>query len=229
MQPPFESHPMIRQFNELKKYFRHYETKVSRDRIRKFRSYAREIEAETGTPVAFDFLGSVNFGQAMDGSDVDMVIYIAGADHEDECTLEECPIVQEIRSHLLRLVSAHTDDEPYTIEVLDCINLNLLARELETGDHNSHMLMRFAVYRSLCRLVNPLLIRPYQKKLKANQELIERMSVDIQLVLDNLVHSSRHNLSFKKYRERIQDAGVRIPDPILRAIRGHLENRDKPE
>ena len=214
---------MIRQFNELKQYFRHYETRVSKNRIQEFRRFAKDLE-EKGIFAAFDFMGSINFGQAMPTSDVDMVIYVCCADDiENECIFENCHIKHHIEELLKNRMKEKNSSIPFEIQVLDCINLHELNNELIKNDLESTLLFRFAFYRSVCRLVNAKLIRPYQLRLEENQQLIERMQPDIHIILENLVHSSKHNLSFKKYQERIKESGVHIPSPILYRIREHLD------
>lgn len=75
----FKDHPIIKEFNGLKKFFRSKETDISRKRIEDFKRFVEMIRS-TGDDIAFDILGSVNFGQALQDSDTDVVIYL-NCDH----------------------------------------------------------------------------------------------------------------------------------------------------
>ena len=73
----FINHPLIKEFNGLKLFFRKHETNVSKERIQDFRNFAEMINS-SGDQVAFDLLGSVNFGQAEKYSDADVIMYLDG-------------------------------------------------------------------------------------------------------------------------------------------------------
>ena len=226
MQPPFQKHPLIKEFNELKRYFRNHETSATRERVKDFRGFAWEISKAVG-PVAFDFLGSLNFGQATHISDVDMIVYLRCDDgYGGECLSPHCPVMNRVHSLLLKCMMEKYTRLPCEIDMVDCINLNLLERELNGDVRDTQVLLRFAFYRSVGRSVNAGLIRPFQKRLEENQDLLEEMYPDIQFIIESLVHSSRHNWSFKKYQQRIESEGVEIPPPIMQRIRAHLERRN---
>lgn len=226
MRAPFASHPLIRQFNQLKKYFRNYETSVSRDRVREFHQLAISLKNQ-GLEVAFDFLGSVNFGQATRISDVDLVIYLhCREDESSHCDLRTCDHIRRVEQIMLRELLEKYTFKPYDIDIVDCINLAQLKSEIERADRDSPVLLRFAFYRSVCRLVNAPLIRPYQSLLEKNNQLVADMFPDIKIILENLVQSSKHNWSFKKYESRMLEVGIHIPAPILQKIQEHLEQRE---
>ncbi|HMU84493.1 MAG TPA: hypothetical protein PKE49_05885 [Leptospiraceae bacterium] len=223
MIPPFQDHPLVEEFNELKKYFRQHETEASRRRIKQFRSFARVI-AEAGLPVGFDVMGSVNFGLATENSDVDLVLYVVCEDgYEGECPSPHCRTQQYVENLLIHTWIRGISDSPYPVQVVDCINLNLLKRDLEKGDPESSCLLRFAFYRSVCRGVNARLLRPYHKALLENQELVEKMKPYLWTLFDELVKSSKHNYSLMKYQDRLSQLGIGIPQSILGRIRGHLD------
>ena len=226
MIPPFANHPLVQQFNEIKKYFRQHETDDSRSRMREFRHYARVIDL-AGVEVAFDFVGSINFGQATAGSDVDIVMYLRCENSHDECTLRECRPFLEVENLLLRTLVQAYARTPYEVQIIDCINLNLLEKELERGDPASSVLIRFAFYRSVCRLVNARLMRPYQRRLHRDKQLIEGMKPHVFAIFDSLSRNQQHNLSMRKYQERLKEGGVRLPASIQARILAHFELRDE--
>lgn len=221
MIPPFSRHPLVRQYNDLKRYFRRYETWATRSRIRDFRMFARIID-QAGIPVAFDFLGSVNFGVATQASDVDLVVYIYCDDSDDECSPETCYNRRYVEHLLLRTLIREYSAIPYEVQTVDCVNLRHLDLELEKADPNSEVLLKFAFYRSICRCVNARLLQPYQKRLMENHKLVEELQPALWTIFDGLSRSSSHSWSLRKYRERVEDIGVRLPEPIIQRIQEHL-------
>jgi tRNA nucleotidyltransferase (CCA-adding enzyme) len=123
MLPVFSDHPLIEQFNELKRYFRRHETSETRARVEEFREYARIISL-AGMDMAFDFMGSMNFGQALPRSDVDVVMYLDCQEHADsDCGLETCEHFGRAQTKMLRTLIETYSDHPYEVQVIDCINL----------------------------------------------------------------------------------------------------------
>ncbi|MBL8019338.1 MAG: hypothetical protein JNM27_06715 [Leptospirales bacterium] len=227
MIPPFADHPLVSEFNDLKKYFRQHETVASRNRIHQFRTFARVI-AEAGLPVGFDVMGSVNFGVATETSDVDLVLYIICEDgYDGECPSPKCRTQQHVENLLIHTWIRGMSESPYPVQVVDCINLNLLERDLKRGDPESPVLLRFAFYRSVCRGVNARLLRPYHSALLDNPDLVERMKPYLWSLFDELVKSSKHNYSIQKYQERLTQLGVRIPPSMMSTIRVHLDQSRK--
>lgn len=223
MIPPFADHPLIREFNEIKKYFRRHETSESRSRLRQFRNYARDIKA-SGGDVAFDFVGSQNFGQATRTSDADVVIYLRCADPcEDSCP-NSCVGHAAIHRRLIQALRSDKQAGAYDVQVIDTINLTELDQALTRGEVDSHVLLRFAFYRSICRAVNIALLRPYQTRLMENRALIESMQPQLRELFDGLCSSSKHHLSFNKYQERLAQMGIQIPGIMRAIIRRHQED-----
>ncbi|MCB1165925.1 MAG: hypothetical protein KDK37_09870 [Leptospiraceae bacterium] len=220
---PFSFHPVIEDYNIIKRYFREYETAHSKSRMRDFRRFARLI-ADAGYVVAFDFVGSVNFGQADTNSDVDFVLYLACENnYKGECDKTHCQTRYQIENLLMRTLIHEYSTLPYEIQVVDCLNLHLLDQELDRGDPMSPALFRFAFYRSICRCVNARVLKPYQERLMQNPQLVEGLTSELNAVFDGLNRWSPHSLSFSKYRSRLTDLGVRIPDSMLQKIRSHLD------
>lgn len=220
---PFENNPLIREFNEIKDYFRTYETDDSVNRVRDFRNFARTLE-DAGYKVAFDFVGSVNFGLVQEASDVDFVMYIeCENNYHGECESAQCHTKKQIESLLIISLMKGELRIPYQIQVVDCINLFHLEEELKRGDPESPVLFRFAFYRSICRNVNARLLRPYQIQLMRNAPLVEKMQHQLDLIFGSFNRSSTHHLSFEKYRSRIQESGADIPSSMLDKIRMHLQ------
>lgn len=223
MIPPFNDHPLIQEYNRIKKYFRRHETSASRRRIHRFRRYARSIGVLEHR-LAFDITGSLNFGMSTERSDVDLVLYLECVDHDsEECSSDSCANFRDMEQAIRRELLEGDVQEPYEIQVIDCINLTLLNRALEGRTTDTSVLLRFAFYRSVCRAVNARILRPYQTRLHRDAALVAELKPDLFAIFDNLARSSRHHLSLNKYRERLADSGVPVSPDIQLRIREHLQ------
>jgi hypothetical protein len=218
----FQTHPIISEFNGLKKFFRAHETEASRRRILDFKHFV-EMVRSTGDEVAFDMMGSVNFGQAVENSDTDVVIYLH-CDHAKigDCDPENCSRLRIYKHLLVNSIVYEYVENPYQIQVVDCINLNQLDYDLKIRNFDSMALLKFGFYRSICRGVNRKLLHSFEKRLENDEELclvIENFIADCFL---GLIHSNSHSYSFKKYMERVQFSGFKIPDSMLDKINSYL-------
>jgi hypothetical protein len=222
MIPPFADHPAVREYNSLKKYFRQHETRESRSRIHEFRGYVRLISA-AGLTVAFDFVGSLNFGQAVLSSDVDCVIYFRCPDHGAENCGPDCRMRAGIGDFLTGTLAPRLSHHPYNIEIIDFLNLDQLDREIKRGAADSETLLTFAFYRSIGRSVNARLLREYQARLLANRNLVDSLQPQLWSIFDELGRSSHHNMSFKKYQERVTESGGEISPGVRDSIRRLLD------
>jgi hypothetical protein len=100
-----------------------------------------------------------------------------------------------------------------------------LKSEIERGEPDSPILLRFAFYRSVCRLVNARLVRPYQLQLQKDTRLTDAMRPHLFTIFDGLCKSSPHTYSLEKYQQRLRDIDVTIPASITERIRRHLEGK----
>ena len=223
MIPPFNDHPLIQEYNGIKKYFRQYETPASRRRIRRFRGYSSLVGLRE-LRVAFDITGSLNFGMSTDRSDVDLVLYLECGEHGlEECSSANCERFRRIERLIREETRPGEAQEQYDIQIIDTINLTLLDRALRGPALDSTILIRFAFYRSVCRAVNARLLRPYQERLLEDVDLVAELRPELFSIFDSLAQSSRHQLSLYKYRERLADSGVSVSTEIQERIRGHLQ------
>ena len=188
----FQNHPIIKEFNGLKKFFRGHETIVSRNRINDFKRFVTLIES-SGDSIAFDLMGSVNFGQATEHSDTDVVMYL----NCDPGRIGDC------------------DHE-------NCINLSQLDYDLKIRNFNSLALTKFGFYRSICRGINRKLLHQYELRLGEDVELCDVIESSLADCFLGLIHSSQHSYSFKKYIERVQDGGFKVPETMANKINSYL-------
>lgn len=227
MIPPFNDHPLIRQYNEIKKYFRQHENDVSRRRIRQFRGYARMVGVGQ-TNIAFDITGSLNFGISTDRSDVDLVLYLECPQHAGgDCERDTCSLYRETERIIVEDLAGDKHSERYDVQIIDCINLCTLEQELLAPTEDCTALVRFAFYRSVCRAVNARLLRPLVQKVRSDPELVARLKPELFAIFDELSRSMQHQLSMAKYRERLLESGIPVPPEIQSRIREHLQQYEQ--
>jgi hypothetical protein len=167
----FKDHPIIKEFNGLKKFFRSQETEISRKRVQDFKRFV-EIVKNSGEDLAFDILGSVNFGQALENSDTDLVIYLnCDQGKIGSCDHENCSKLELYKELLMTSVVYSNSSQSYPIQVVDCINLNQLDYDLRIRNFDSLALIKFGFYRSICRGVNRKLLHRYEIRLQKDEEL----------------------------------------------------------
>lgn len=223
MKLPFDDNSIIKNFNEIKRYFRNYETEVSQQRIRDFYKFSKILN-QVGYEVAFDFVGSLNFGQVDEISDVDFILYIACKDHvHTECDLNSCSNFNQIKYLILETLIKEYVKKPYKTQVVDCINLMRLNKELNKTNHiDLNLVFRFAFYRSICRGVNLKILKPYHLKLLSRKDILEQISPYVYDVFHFFLQTNSHNMSFEKYKMRLNKAGIKIPSSVIEKIKSYL-------
>jgi hypothetical protein len=220
----FQNHPLIKQFNGLKKFFRSRETNVSRNRIMDFKRFVELIRA-SGDDVAFDILGSVNFGQATERSDTDIVIYLnCDKGRIGDCDPENCSRLNLYKNLLINTLVYEYSSRSYPVQVVDCINLNQLDYDLKIRNLDSLTLVKFGFYRSVCRGVNRKLLRMYEDKFSQDEELCEYVEKLLEECFEGLIHSSQHSYSFRKYIERMETRGFKVPSSMAEKINEYLSS-----
>ncbi|MFN3603559.1 MAG: hypothetical protein ACK4UJ_02480 [Leptonema sp. (in: bacteria)] len=223
MQLIFEKNRFITTFNEIKRYFRNYETEVSQQRIKDFYKFAKILN-DVGYEVAFDFVGSLNFGQAEEYSDVDFILYIGCDDHIDtDCDIYNCRNFTYVKYLILETLIKEYVKKPYKTQVVDCINLIRLEKELNKRTNvDLNLIFRFAFYRSICRGVNLKILKPYHNQLLNRKDLIKTVEPFVDDVFYFFLQTNSQNLSFEKYRVRLNQFGIRLPPSILEKIKSYL-------
>ncbi len=223
MKLPFEANPIIKTFNEIKQYFRKYETDVSQKRIKDFHQFSKILN-DLGYEVAFDFVGSLNFGLVEEYSDVDFILYIACKEHfNSDCDKKGCLNFVQVKYLILETLIKEYVKKPYKTQVVDCINLIRLDNELnKTSSIDINLVFRFAFYRSICRGVNLKILKFYHEKLMTRNDLIEQMLPYVNDVFNLFLQTNSYSLSFEKYRSRLIDAGIKIPNSVIEKIKSYL-------
>lgn len=208
----------IGEFRLVRDFFRKYETEETKRRIADLRKIYRSLE-KRGEEVAFDLLGSANFGMMEERSDVDLVLYrrcpCSHALPEAACTLPR--LLGECFKRL---------EERYRVEVTDCVNLNRVEASIQEENADCPALQRFVLYRSICRPVNLRLIRKTETLLAEKPNLKRKIEYEIRDYFKSMAFAPSNIYSFKKYQARLNDQGVRLPPRILRKIESYLRTSE---
>ena len=106
---------------------------------------------------------------------------------------------------------------------MDCINLNQLDYDIKIRNFDSMALIKFGFYRSVCRGVNRKLLHSYENMLQSDEELCKTIENSIADCFIGLINTNSHSYSFKKYIERMEDSGSKIPQPIVDKINSYLK------
>ncbi len=205
----------IRQLQRIRSFFLQHETIETMELIRKLRQVYRDI-AKQGMEVAFDLLGSVSFGMAERGSDMDLVVYL----RERDCMLDELDTCQIPRP--LAAVFKALEKRELNIEVCDSLDLDRVRRAIEREHREDGQLQRFIFYRIVCRPVNLRLIKGVENLLLAKERFRKEVERGLKDYLEILVSSVRHVSSFEKYKSRLRERGIPLAPDVEEAIRHYL-------
>lgn len=219
---------LIEKYLTLKSNYRNYDTKFTLKLMQAFRRSVPHL-AEKGYRIAFDMLGSINFGIADDSSDADCILYHTCDIHADRPNCpEQCPNLmfekQEIREYIRKRLS----EKKFQVEFLDVINLKYFDRLDYTQDlSDNECVFRFLFYRSVARPVNRPLLQSYQDRFDETPHLKDSFSEHASRILESYLNTNSHRYSFNKYNERIMNRGIHIPEEFLAELRRYLDNAPK--
>jgi hypothetical protein len=170
-----------------------------------------------GMHIAFDLLGSLNFGIAEQSSDIDLIVYLRGEecmpDPNDVCSVP--PSLQRVFDELRK---RHLE-----IEVCDSLDLDRIERAVRAGDADDGQLQRFAFYRAICRPVNLRLIKEVENLLLERPALRKKLETTAREYIRIMISSFRHIYSFKKYESRLVEKGITMPEEIAHLLQRYLK------
>lgn len=223
MRNPYPDNEVFKKFLGLKDYFKRYQTQATVDRIREIASVARMIRS-SGDTIAFDFLGSVNFGMAEISSDVDLVLYLdcPNVPINTEMDHKNCPRLKFYETLIIHTLVHSISKEKYNIQIVDHINLASLKQAIDEENLETDIIARFVFYRTLCRGVNKRFLHPLEKKLMSKSHLFKAVEGTLTDALIEFTRSSSHESSFKKYLNRLEDKGVGIPESVGKKVVEYL-------
>jgi uncharacterized protein len=205
----------IRRLQRIRTFFLQHETAETMELIHELREVYRDI-AKQGMEVAFDLLGSVSFGMAEKGSDMDLVVYL----RERDCMLDDLDTCGVPRP--LAAVFKALEERELSIEVCDSLDLDRVRRAIKQEDRQDGQLQRFIFYRIVCRPVNLRLIKGVENLLLAKERFRKEVEKELKGYLEVLVSSVRHVSSFEKYKTRLRERGIPLAPDVEEAIRHYL-------
>lgn len=208
--------PKLSLFEDIKFFFRQFETPDTKKRVRDFIQIARAIQ-KNGESIAFELLGSVNFGMSNTKSDVDLVMYHM-CNPKWECNMEKCPKSKHYQFLLLHTLLYEVADDRYPLEVVDCINLRKVLNAIDRGDSNDDFLIRFAFYRRIGRAVNKRLLHIIDRILANHPQLKAEVDQKLDGLFVDISYSSMEKKSLDKYGQRLVDMGITLPPAIRKKI-----------
>ncbi|MCK9274352.1 MAG: metallophosphoesterase [Syntrophales bacterium] len=207
--------PEIQLYNEIKQFYRMFQTGETDERIDRMEQVAHLIEEKIQDDIAMDILGSTNMGICETGSDIDFALYI------------RCPEgITEMRAYRQYKKAARLLEEilrpDYAFQILDCIDLGLVEKSIREKNYECEATQRFVAYRSICRPINYRVIAPVEDLLNKDLEFRSEMEGSIQSYMKIFANTSRHTHSFEKYEYRIRAMGIKIPVTVRQAIMTYL-------
>lgn len=216
---------LIEKYLTLKSNYRNFDTKNTLRLMQAFRRTVPQL-AEKGYTIAFDMLGSINFGIAGDDSDADCILYHACDIHADrpDCP-EVCPTLMFEKQEIRKSVRKGLGDKKFQVEFLDVMNLKYLdSLDLAADLTTNECVFRFLFYRSIARPVNRPLLRRYQDQLENIPELKESFSEHASKILESYLNTNSHRYSFNKYNERIMNRGIHLPEDLMKELKTYLDD-----
>jgi len=210
--------PEIRLYNEIKQFYRMFQTEEADERLDRMEQVARLVEEKVQDDIAMDILGSTNMGVCETGSDIDFALYIRSPEGDAELTTcRQYKKAEAILEEILR--------PDFAFQILDCIDLGVVEKSIREKNYECQDTQRFVAYRSICRPINYRVIAPVEDMLNKDMEFRSELEGSVQSYLKIFANTSRHTRSFEKYETRIKAMGIKIPPTVRQAILTYL-NKD---
>jgi hypothetical protein len=216
--------PEVKLYNEIKQFYRMFQTEETEERINKLEQITNLIEEGIHDDIAMDVMGSTNMGLCENTSDIDFVVYVR-CDPDFEGDINSCKQYKNAKKIIEKILSPR-----YAFQILDTIDLNVVEKAIKEKNYEDEMTMRFVAYRAICRPINYRYIAPLEDLLNQDMEFRTEIEGSIRSYFQIFINTSQHTRSFKKYESRIKDIGIKIPETIRLKIKEYFEqNTDKNE
>ena len=219
---PKVSHiPEIKLYNEIKQFYRMFQTQETDERLDMLEQVALLIEDKIRDDIAMDVVGSVNIGLSEESSDIDFVLYLRC---DSGCTngFAKCERYRQAEAMVREILGTR-----YKAEILDCVDLNQVEKSIREKNYECETTQRFVSYRSLCRPINYRVIAPLEDLLNQDMDYRQELEGSIRSYFKIFVTTSQHVRSFKKYEARLNAIGIKIPDSIRGKIRQYLQGGEE--
>jgi Icc-related predicted phosphoesterase len=216
--------PEVRLYNDIKQFYRMFQTEETEERINKLEQITNLIEEGIHDDIAMDVMGSTNMGLCENTSDIDFVIYVrCGPDFEGD--IYSCEQYKNAEKIIEKILTPQ-----YAFQIMDAIDLNVVEKAIKEKNYEDEMTMRFVAYRAICRPINYRYIAPLEDLLNQDMEFRTEMEGSIRSYFQIFINTSQHTRSFKKYESRIKDIGIKIPETVRLKIKEYFEqNTDRIE
>jgi len=212
--------PEIELYNDIKKFFRTFQTPEAEDRIDILEEVAQLFKNKIKGNIAMDVMGSVNMGISEKTSDIDFVIYVR-CDSKCIDGFGKCAYFKRAENMLREVLGSR-----YEFDILDCVDLNRVEKSIREKNYECEATQRFVAYRSLCRSINYRFIAPVEDLLNENMHFRKELEGSVQSYLKIFSTTTTHMLSFKKYESRLSALGVKLPESIRRKITQYLNEEN---
>jgi len=219
-----ESHiPEITLYNEIKKFYRKFQTPETEERLDILEEATFLIEDKLHANIAMDVLGSVNFGISRSDSDLDIVLYLRCDGDYRECDgkchggSEVCSFLEDAEEMVAEILKGR-----YDYQIIDTVDLYRVEESIREKNYECGTLQRFVFYRSICRPINYRVIAPLEDMLNLDMIFRKEIEGSLQIYFRIFTATSRHIKSFMKYEARLADLGVKLPDLIREKVKLYL-------
>jgi len=215
--------PEIKLYNEIKQFYRMFQTQETDERIDMLEQVALLMEDKIGDDIAMDVLGSLNIGLSEESSDIDFILYLRC---ESGCTsgFDQCERYRHAEAMMQEILGVR-----FKVEILDCVNLNQVEKSIREKNYECETTQRFVSYRSICRPINYRVIAPIEDLLNQDMDYRQELEGSIRSYFRIFVTTSQHVRSFHKYEERLNAVGIKLPESMRRKVRQYLKGNEEKE
>jgi len=212
----FSHIPEIQLYNEIKQFYRMFQTEETEERLGVLEQVAKRIEKRIQDDIGMDVMGSVNMGQSQTGSDIDFVLYIRSGSGN----AANLPMGEQYKN-ASRIIE-ETLKPRFAFQIMDCIDLDVVEKSIREKNYECEMTQRFVAYRSICRPINYRVIAPVEDLLNQDMEYRSELEGSIRSYFQIFTNTSQHTRSFDKYESRIKSVGIKLPESIRLKVRQYL-------
>ena len=212
--------PEIQLYNEIKEFYRMFQTQETEERLDKLEQAALLMEEKIRDDIAMDVVGSVNVGMSEENSDIDLILYLRC---DSGCT-EGCDQCERYRQAVEMI--RETLGNRYKAEILDCIDLNQVEKSIREKNYECEVTQRFVAYRSLCRPIHYRVIAPIEDLLNKDIAYRKELEGSIRSYFKIFLTTSEHIRSFHKYEARLRSVGIKLPESIRGKVQRYLQGDD---
>jgi len=209
--------PEVQLYNEIKQFYRTFQTEETEERLAKLEQIARLIEENVHGDIAMDVMGSTNMGLCENTSDIDFVVYVR-CDPGFTGEIPSCPQYKDAEKIIETVLKPQ-----YAFQIMDTIDLNLVEKAIREKDYESEVAMRFVAYRAICRPINYRFIAPVEDLLNQDMEYRSELEGSIRSYFRIFINTSEHTRSFKKYESRIREIGINLPESVRMKIKAYFQ------